>query len=85
LTSKDQTSESAVLEIKIYRFWSFDLANNVPNETPYFLKVINIINASNPVFYKNKFAKINQNERRTAYPVDNKDSNKIANYIIHSE
>ena len=69
------------LDVKIYRFWSYDLANNVPNETAYFLKMANIINAGNPIFYKNKYG----NLRKPAYPIDNADSHNIANYIMHSE
>ena len=57
------------------------MVNNVPNETVFFLKMLIIINYSNPVFYKTKFADM----RKPAYPVDNIDSSKIANYVIHSE
>jgi hypothetical protein len=85
LKSLETTPSTADHEVKIYRFWSYDLTNGIPSETVYFLKMTNIINFTNPVFYKNKFASSSNATRKPDYPVDNRESDRIANYLLHSE
>lgn len=70
-------------EVRIYRFWSYDPLNDVPNESAYFLKMLQIINFNNPV-YSLSASKFTAFARKNEpYPKDSFD--RIANYIIHSE
>ena len=70
-------------QVRIYRFWSFDPLNNIPNETSYFVKLINIINYNNPVYSKSRFNEKFGPIRKDPYPRENKSN--IANYLMHSE
>lgn len=69
-------------EVRIYRFWAFDTTNNVPFESAYFLKMVQIINFNNPVLTKS--TKLHAFPRKSdPYPKDN--FGQIADYLIHSE
>ena len=66
-------------EVRIYRFWSFDPTNHIPNESSYFIKMIQIINYNNPLF--TKVSKVSRNNE--SYPKNN--FHDIASYVLHSE
>ena len=73
-------------EVKIFRFWAYDPKNNVPCETVYFLKMVQIVNFNNPAFTKlpiqnTKFAQLNLRDGR--YPRDSHAN--ISNYLLHSK
>ena len=62
--------------VNIYRFWSFDPVNNIPNED-YFSKMTNLINARNPGFFNVTLVSFQR-------PKYHKEINNIGNYLIHS-
>ena len=62
--------------VNIYRFWSFDPVNNVPNEA-YFSKMTYLINTRNPAFFNVTLASFQR-------PKYHKELNNIGNYLIHS-
>ena len=61
-------------ELRVYRFWAYETGNNVPSETVYFLKMLQIMNYNNPIFTKNV-------QSKKGYPMDEK---QITNYLLHS-
>jgi hypothetical protein len=62
--------------VNIYRFWSFDPVNNIPNEA-YFSKLTNLINTRNPAFFNVTFISFQR-------PKYHKELNNVGNYLIHS-
>lgn len=62
--------------VRIYRFWAYDSANNLPIESAYFIKMMRAINFHNPVF--KKASKFN----RIGYP---KEEASVANYLMHAD
>ena len=68
-------------EVRIYRFWALDESSFIPVESAYFMKMIQIINFSNPVFQKtdNRFAHIKNNNM---YP---RHKQEKATYLLHLE
>lgn len=81
LNTNDQVYDKE-LEVRIYRFWTFDAESNLPNNSALYVKLIQIINFNNP-----QLAKPSQNKfnlwRKRDYPKDN--FNDLTNYVIHSE
>lgn len=72
---KDSGTKSTDHIVRVYRFWAYDSANDIPIESAYFIKMLRTINFHNPVF--NKLTKFN----RIGYP---KVGVEIANYLMHS-
>ena len=66
--------------VRLYRFWSYEPTNDIPNESAYYLKMMQIINYNNPIFTDvgNKFARKN-----SAYPREHLDN--MSNYLIESK
>lgn len=81
LDTDDQINDNE-LEVRIYRFWTFDSESTLPNNSSYYVKMIQIINFNNPQLTKpnkNKFS----SRRKKDYPQDN--FNDLTSYVIHSE
>lgn len=76
----DSTGEPR--RLNIYRFWLYDISNNVPVFSKYFVKLIRIINFNNPVHTK-FFKKKKKFQIVTNYPRQY-DTNSMTNYLIHS-
>jgi hypothetical protein len=68
-------------QLRIYRFWTYDLSNDLPLESAYFLKMIQIINFNNPVV-SNKFSSWGI-KKPDPYPKDG--HSNVCNYLLHSE
>lgn len=69
--------------INIYRFWAYGSKTNVPNETSYFLKMVQYINMNNPALASDDDANKDKNKSEAA---KNKTKAKIMiNYLFHSE
>ncbi|CAF0939077.1 unnamed protein product [Brachionus calyciflorus] len=82
LNTKDNTDDKEH-EVRIYRFWSYDSETNLPTESAYFVKLIQIINFNNPQLIKPQQNRFNRRRRKDLYPKDN--FNDLTNYVIHSE
>lgn len=63
--------------VNVYRFWSYDSTNSIPNDTAYFSKLTNIINIRNPAFFNVTYISF----QSPKYHVEMKN---IANYLIYS-
>ncbi len=80
----NSTNDSKEHEVRIYRFWSYDPINQIPNETGYYVKICSIVNYNNPVFVKSSVD-------RKGLPFlmkrnrDNNNQNLPANYLLNSE
>ncbi len=72
-------------EIRIYRFWSFDPVNQIPNETCYYVKICSIVNYNNPVFVKGPVDRRGLPFLKKKYPRDNTQNYRSANYLVNSE
>lgn len=81
LNTNDQTYDEE-LEVRIYRFWAFDSESSLPNNSSYYVKLIQIINFNNPQLTKPNRNKSNL-RRKQDYPQDN--FNDLTSYVIHSE
>lgn len=79
--SKETPEENKEHQVRIYRFWAYDEKNDLPLESAYFLKMIQIINFNNPVHNNDKFMAFARKSER--YPKDG--YNSISNYLFHSE
>ena len=66
-------------QVRIYRYWAYDPANNIPTESNYFLKMIQIINYNNPVCVGDK-----KFFKTQPYPQEDY-SDAVANYVLYSE
>lgn len=65
-------------EVKIYRYWAYDPSNNIPTESSYFFKMIQIINFNNSLFTKpSKF----ESTKKSDYPTNL----NVSNYVINSK
>lgn len=78
-----QSPEQQEHEVRIYRFWAYDPCNELPQESAYFLKMIQIINMNNMNNSprNNPFSVLARKNQR--YPRDG--FNNISNYLLHSE
>ena len=83
-STDNSSSGSKEHEVRIYRFWSYDPVNQIPNETAYYVKICSIVNYNNPVFVKSSVD-------RKGLPFlmkrnrENNNQNLPANYLINSE
>lgn len=76
---KESLNESNEITVRLYRFWSFDPSNDIPNESAYYLKMIQIINFNNPIYTKTDNRIISQ--RNNVYPR----SSNVSNYLLESK
>lgn len=81
-TDEIKSSINHEIEVRIYRFWAFDPKNDLPLETVYFLKMIQIINANNLNQSSKSNLKSDIIQKKQLYPKDG--YNNITNYLIHS-
>ena len=77
--AEDNTVQKEFI-VRLYKFWAFDPNNDIPNESAYYLKMLQIINYNNPIFtgLVNKFS--NKND---VYPREHLDN--MSNYLIESK
>lgn len=76
---KKSLNESNEITVRLYRFWSFDPSNDIPNESAYYLKMIQIINFNNPIYSKTDNRIISH--RNNVYPR----SSNVSNYLLESK
>lgn len=83
-STDNSSNESKEHEVRIYRFWSYDPINQIPNESGYYVKICSIVNYNNPVFVKSSVD-------RKGLPFlmkrnrENNLQNLPANYLLNSE
>ncbi len=83
LNSTAQTEDGAIQKefiVRLYKFWAFDAINDIPNESAYYLKMLQIINYNNPIFTGSDSKFTNKN---SAYPREQIDN--MSNYLVESK
>jgi hypothetical protein len=82
LNNESNNDRNEEHEVRIYRFWAFDPFNQIPHETSYFFKFLNIINFNNPLYSKMNSKYGGFMRKRDAYP---KNSQNVSRYALHAE